>query len=86
MGAIGGGLAGRYAGKQMGGHSFLGMIGGAIAGSKLEDAAKEKWGGGGSHGGKHHHHGSQGGGSQYGGSNYGGGGGRWWKDAVKTAD
>lgn len=79
MGAIGGGLAGRYAGKQMGGHSFLGMIGGAIAGSKLEDAAKEKWGGGGSQGGghHHHHHGSQGGGSQYGGSNYGGGGGRW---------
>lgn len=73
MGAIGGGLAGRYAGKQMGGHTFLGMIGGAIAGSKLEDAAKEKWGGGGSHGGGHHHHqhGSQGG------SNFGGGGGRW---------
>lgn len=78
MGAIGGGLAGRYAGKQMGGHSFLGMIGGAIAGSKLEDAAKEKWGGGSQGGGHHHHHhGSQGGGSQYGGSNYGGGGGRW---------
>ena len=79
MGAIGGGLAGRYAGKQWGGgHSFLGMIGGAIAGSKLEDAAKNKWGGGGSHGGGHHqHHGSHGGGSQHGGSNYGGGGGRW---------
>ena len=80
MGAIGGGLAGRYAGKQMGGHTFLGMIGGAIAGSKLEDAAKEKWGGGGSQDGGHHHHhhghGSQGG-SQYGESNFGGGGGRW---------
>lgn len=78
MGAIGGGLAGRYAGKQMGGHTILGMIGGAFAGSKLEDAAKNKWGGGGSHsGGHHHHHSSHGGGSQYGGSNYGGGGGRW---------
>ena len=74
MGAIGGGLAGRYAGKQMGGHTILGMIGGAIAGSKLEDAAKDKWGGGG--GGHHHHHGHHGnqGGSSWGGSNYGGGG------------
>ncbi|KAL2048376.1 hypothetical protein N7G274_000287 [Stereocaulon virgatum] len=77
MGAIGGGLAGRYAGKQMGGHSILGMIGGAIAGSKLEDAAKNKWGssGSGSGGGGHHHgshHGSQGG-SSWGGSNFGGG-------------
>ena len=77
MGAIGGGLAGRYAGKQMGGHTILGMIGGAIAGSKLEDAAKDKWGNSGSGSGGHHHHhgshhGSQGG-SSWGGSNYGGG-------------
>lgn len=74
MGAIGGGLAGRYAGKQMGGHTFLGMIGGAIAGSKLEDAAKDRYGkNGGSHG-HHGHHGSQqGGGSSWGGSGYGGG-------------
>jgi len=76
MGAIGGGLAGRYAGKQMGGHTILGMLGGAIAGSKLEDAAKDKWksdGGGGRHHHQHGHHGSQGG-SSWGGSNYGGGG------------
>ena len=73
MGAVGGGLAGRYAGKQMGGHTFLGMIGGAIAGSKLEDAAKDRYGKHGN-GGKHHHsdHGSQGG-SSWGGNNYGGG-------------
>lgn len=75
MGAIGGGLAGRYAGKQMGGHSFLGMIGGAIAGSKLEDAAKDKYGKSGNHHGHHGHHGSQqGGGSSWGGNGYGGGG------------
>ena len=72
MGAIGGGLAGRYAGKQMGGHTILGMIGGAIAGSKLEDAAKNKYGSG--HHGKHSHHGSHGGGSTYGGGSSWGGG------------
>lgn len=72
MGAIGGGLAGRYAGKQMGGHTILGMLGGAIAGSKLEDAAKDRYGKGGSH--HHSHHGSQQGGSSWGGgSNFGGG-------------
>ena len=68
MGAIGGGLAGRYAGKQMGGHTILGMLGGAIAGSKLEDAAKDRYGKHGSH-----HHGSHHGGSSYGGSSWGGG-------------
>lgn len=67
MGAIGGGLAGRYAGKNMGGHSILGMLGGAIAGSKLEDAAKNKYGKHGSHHGSSHH------GSSWGGSNHGGG-------------
>lgn len=66
MGAIGGGIAGRYAGKRMGDHSILGMIGGAIAGSKLEDYAKKQ----------HHsgsHHSSNPGGSSWGGSQ----GGRW---------
>ena len=73
MGAIGGGLAGRYAGKQMGGHTILGMIGGAIAGSKLEDAAKDKYGKQGSSHGHHSHHGSHQSGSSWGGSGYGGG-------------
>jgi len=72
MGAIGGGMAGRYAGKQMGGHTLLGMIGGAIAGSKLEDAAKDRYGKHGSGGHHNSHHGSQGG-SSWGGSSYGGG-------------
>lgn len=66
MGAIGGGLAGRYAGKRMGDHGILGMIGGAIAGSKLEDYAKQQH-----HGGSH---GSHHGGSSWGGSSQGG---RW---------
>jgi len=41
LGAIGGGVAGRYGGKKAG-HGFLGMIGGAIAGSLAEDFAKKK--------------------------------------------
>jgi len=40
MGAVGGGLAGGYAGHKMG-HGFLGTLGGAYAGHKLEDAYKE---------------------------------------------
>ena len=63
MGAIGGGIAGRYAGKRMGDHGILGMIGGAIAGSKLEDLAKDKYRTG------HQSHGN----SSWGGSQ----GGRW---------
>jgi len=50
MGAIGGGTAGYFGGKKMGGHSLIGMIGGAIAGHKLEEAAK-----------KHKNHGQGGG-------------------------
>ena len=44
MGALGGGAAGYYAGNKMGGHNILGAIAGAFAGSKLEDAAKNKHG------------------------------------------
>jgi hypothetical protein len=44
MGAVTGGAAGYFGGKKMGGHSLIGMIGGAIAGSKLEDEVKKHHG------------------------------------------
>lgn len=53
MGAIGGGLAGHYGGKKMG-HGLIGTVLGAIAGSKAEDALKDR---------KHKH-------DQYGGGKY----------------
>lgn len=57
MGALGGGALGGFTGQKFG-HGLLGTIGGAIAGSKLEDTAKErrnqkhdpKYGGGGGYG------------------------------------
>jgi len=58
LGAIGGATAG-YAGGKHFGHGILGLIGGAIAGSKLEDEVKK------------HNHKPQQGGSQYGGSGSG---------------
>ena len=63
MGAMAGGAAGFYGGHKKQ-HGLLGMIGGAIAGSKLEDKMfKEKKHGHGGHGGGHH----GGGGSSWGG-------------------
>ncbi|RMZ91884.1 hypothetical protein DV736_g866, partial [Chaetothyriales sp. CBS 134916] len=61
LGAIGGGVAGHFAGKKAG-HGFLGTIGGAIMGSLAEDFVKDK---------KKHHNNQQGyGNSSWGGSNY----------------
>lgn len=66
LGAAAGAFGGHHFGKQAG-HGFLGTIGGAIAGSFLEDKFKDSR----KHG-HHHHHGSQGG------SSWGGlGGGKW---------
>lgn len=67
-GAIAGGLAGHFAGNRMGNHGFLGLIGGAIAGSKLQDKYKGKndsHHSSGSHHGSSSHHSS--GGSSWGG-------------------
>jgi hypothetical protein len=58
LGAVGGGLAGHFAGKKAGNHGLLGTIGGAILGSMTEDYAKKQKK-------KHHHHSSQ---SSWGGS------------------
>jgi len=41
MGAIGGGAAGYFGGKKMGGHTIIGTLAGAFAGSKLEDKFKK---------------------------------------------
>lgn len=63
MGALGGGAAGYFGGKQAG-HGILGALGGAFFGSKLEDKYKDSHGGGHGHqghDGKHGHHGSSGG-------------------------
>jgi len=60
LGAMGGGWAGHHYGKKQN-HGFLGMIGGAIAGSMAEDYAKKQ-----SHKHKHNHHNGQ---STWGGGN-----------------
>jgi len=58
LGALGGGATGAWAGRKAG-HGFLGLVGGAIAGSLAEDYAKKEKR-------KHHRHGNQ---SSWGGRN-----------------
>jgi outer membrane lipoprotein SlyB len=41
MGALGGGAAGYFGGKKLGGHSIIGALTGAVLGSKLEDKHKK---------------------------------------------
>ena len=41
LGALGGGAAGYFGGKKMGGHTIIGTLAGAFAGSKLEDKMKK---------------------------------------------
>lgn len=56
MGAVGGGLAGAFAGNKLGNHGVLGAVAGAFMGHKMEEWEKNR------------RHQGQGGGSQYGGS------------------